>query len=431
MHDSLTNLPNRTLLQDRLDNALKRSVRSGACVGVLFIDLDGFKLINDNYGHEVGDKLLIAIGERIMKTVRPGDTVSRFGGDEFVVLCDQLQDERIIEEIATRISYGFKQSFIIEGIEVYATISIGIATGTGFEETADTLLSKSDAAMYRSKQQGRDGWMYYSDDIGMQTKLNLDIANGIRSAVIENSFSLVYQPILDIKQNKIVSVEALLRWSKDGEFVPPDVFIPIAEWNGTISQIGEWVFREACTTLARWNETFTHNEFPSMSINLSSRQLVDKSLFGTFREIIQKTGARADKIVLEITETALLTDMDTTLVTLEQFSEIGVRIAIDDFGTGYSSLSQMKHFPIDRLKIDKSFIENLHNDEDNYTITSAVIMMAHALGLELVAEGVETKTQLDILKKLQCDHAQGYYFYKPLADAELFTVLSNSKREAS
>lgn len=412
-HDPLTRLPNRTLLRERLDNALNRSKRHTHGIAVLFIDLDGFKLINDSFGHDTGDQLLTTIGDRIQDVVRPGDTVGRFGGDEFVVLCEQLEHATEAARVADRINDVLRHPLILNGHEIISTASIGMAYGHGDTHDSESLLRNADAAMYTAKEQGRDSWRLFNESYHEQAKSQLIIANGLRGAIERDEFELVLQPIVSSSKQHIVGAEALLRWhSRDG-LISPSEFIPIAEMSGAIMDIGIWVFRRACEIQAKWRQEYNDSP-PYLSINLSTRQLGNDRLDRIFASIIEETGAQAERLILEITETALMNDIEHNLEVLNRLAALGMPLAVDDFGTGYSSLSQLSRLPVKHLKIDRSFIADMGEDKNSKTIIEAVISMAHALGMRVVAEGVETIKQYKTLSSLNCDCIQGYLFHKPM-----------------
>ena len=413
-HDPLTKLPNRMLIHDRVSSALARSQRTGKSVALMFVDVDEFKLINDNYGHDIGDQLLMAISNELVRIVRPGDTVARFGGDEFVVMCDQITDWNIVTKLAERIVDRLKHPLEIGGHEFYATVSIGVSIGHGQTHTAEELLRNADAAMYKAKDRGRDGWMVFSDEIGEHSRMQLKIATGLRTAEKNNELYTVLQPIVNAITGEIIGAETLLRWNTNNEEISPAVFIPIAEMTGTILSIGEWVFRQACLTLADWEKSFKGYRVPYLSVNLSARQLNEPGLVETFTTIMQETNVNPENIVLEITETTLMKDVDYTINVLNNLGKLGLHLAVDDFGTGYSSLSQLKRLPVNTLKVDRIFVDGIEKSEDSHSIALAIVNMAHSLGLRVTAEGVETKEQLDCLKTMACDAIQGYYFYKPM-----------------
>ncbi|MDH5437034.1 MAG: EAL domain-containing protein, partial [Gammaproteobacteria bacterium] len=427
-HDPLTGLPNRSLIKDRLNNALARSERTGNMVVLMFIDLDQFKIVNDSYGHDAGDDLLVAISNRLVEVVRPGDTVARFGGDEFIVLCDQITDENIVTQLVERIIENVKTPVEIEDSIFYPTVSIGIVGGYGSEMTAEQMLQNADTAMYIAKDQGRDGWKVYDDDIGESTRNHLRIANGLRQAVERNQLEAYYQPIVDVESHEIVGSETLLRWKYEGEMISPAIFIPIAEMTGSIVELGYWVFEASCKQQTELRKHFSDEELPYISINLSARQLTQYNLIERFESIIEKHNVSVKHLVIEITESTLMIDIERSLKLLHGLGDIGLSLAIDDFGTGHSSLSRIKSLPVDTIKVDQTFIRHIHKDSGNQAITKAVIEMAHALGLKVTAEGVEEIAELNVLKDLHCNRVQGYLFDKPLTADQFMVALLNHKQ---
>ena len=414
-HDPLTRLPNRNLIQDRLQNALTRSARSGSMVILMFIDLDEFKVINDNYGHEMGDKIIVTISNRLLDIMRPGDTVARFGGDEFLILCDQVDSEEAYINLADRVVDSIKKPIHLDGNDFYMTTSIGICTNVEKNITAEQMLQNADAAMYAAKQNGRDGWRNYDYEIGENTRQHLYIANGLRTALENNEMEVYFQPIVDCRTLEIKGAESLLRWNRNGQYISPAIFIPVAEMTGSIIPIGYWVFEESCRQQALLSENYGEDYAPYISVNLSAAQLTQKMIVEEFHSILKRTRANPEKIVIEVTESTLMIDVDNSLKILRSLGDIGLSLAIDDFGTGHSSLSRIKSLPVDIIKVDRAFVHNLHEDDGNFAISSAVIQMAHALGLSVTAEGVELKEELLVLKKLGCDSLQGYLFDKPLS----------------
>lgn len=431
-HDPLTLLPNRTLMDDRLTNSLDRSKGKDYKVAMLFIDLDEFKMINDSYGHNLGDDLLVEISNRILMNVRPGDTVARFGGDEFIVLCDFIDDMSTVTELADKIIVGFKQPVLIDGQKYFATVSIGIAYGSGSTHTPEDMLRHADAAMYHAKSCGRDRWKVFDEAIDEDIKQQLVIANGLRTAIENHEFKLYYQPIVDVRTKKVVGAEALIRWFPESGQVSPALFIPVAEMTGVISAIGDWVFEEACAEAARWEKLLQGKakKLPYLSVNLSTRQLNELDLANKFKNMLIKHAVSSDQIILEITETSLMADVDSNIQVLRELGEMGLRLAVDDFGTGYSSLSQLNRMPVSDIKVDKSFVDILVNEHSNQAIVEAIIQMSHTLGLKVTAEGVESWEQFDILESLGCNRCQGYLFYKPMSAEDFRAMLMGADKSS-
>lgn len=422
-HDHLTSLPNRTMMQDRLAQALARSQRGGLDVALIFADLDGFKLINDSYGHTVGDQVLVAIADRLVDVVRPGDTVARFGGDEFVILCERIEDLSIVATIAERISDALRKPLQLQDTELYATASLGVAIGNGKTHQAPDMLRNADAAMYKAKDQGRDGWEMFDTDVRNHAKDDMVIANGLRTAVSNAELQVVFQPIVKLKSRKIVGAELLLRWKQSGKYVPPDKFIPLAEANGTIIPIGAWIYEQACFAQLKLDKLPENMRPRYLSVNVSARQLSSPALIATFNAILLQTGADPSRIMIELTETSLMQDADANFDVLDKISALGHKIAVDDFGTGYSSLSRLVRMPVNKLKVDRAFIDEIDRSDKGRALVAAIISMSRALGHKIIAEGMETQAQLDILDELGCDNVQGYYFYRPMAFDDLVTTL--------
>lgn len=414
-HDTLTGLPNRALIRERLAHALQHSRRTGMNVALLFVDLDGFKLINDTHGHEAGDELLKTIASRLIEQVRPGDTVGRLAGDEFVVLCEQVEQPISMSVLAARINDVLRQAVIFQGTDLFVTGSIGVAIGNGSTHSADDLLRYADTAMYAVKESGRDGWQFFSESLQEQAQQRLTITNGLRLAIERHEFSVRFQPIVSAESGRIAGAELLLRWKPASGEVSPAVFIPIAELTGAIVPIGLWVFREACRAEAEWRHRWG-SAAPYVSVNVSARQLNEDGLVEEFSGILQETGADPTRLLLEITETALMADVETNLRILRRLADLGLRVAVDDFGTGYSSLAQLTRLPVNVLKIDRAFVDGIEKNEESRTIIRAVIGIGRSLGLKLVAEGVETGAQQRELCTYGCDLIQGYYFHRPLEE---------------
>ncbi|MBH9578118.1 ABC transporter substrate-binding protein [Inhella proteolytica] len=415
-HDPLTGLPNRALIRERLGNALLRAQRSGQSLALLFIDLDGFKAINDTQGHAVGDALLKAVGARLIEQVRPGDTVAHLAGDEFVILCEQIEHPATVATLAEQINTTLRHPFELEAATVYLSASIGVAVGGGGTGSADELLRAADTAMYAVKQRGRDGWQFFSDQLQAQARERLAITHGLRGAIAGQELSARFQPIVVASSGQVVGAELLLRWHpKQGE-ISPAIFIPVAEASGFIAQIGAWVLREGFRAQAAWQRRWGA-QAPYVSINLSTRQLGVPTLVEDIAAMLRDTGAEPARILLEITETALMTDVEAHLRVLRRIADLGLRLAVDDFGTGYSSLAQLTRLPVEVLKIDKAFVDGIEAGREACTVMRAIIGLGRGLGLKLVAEGVEQREQQQQLVALDCDFIQGYYFHRPLAEA--------------
>ncbi len=384
--DALTGLPNRTLFQDRLRQATFMSGRNGSSGALIFIDLDRFKWINDTLGHQVGDKLLVQVAERLVQCVRKTDTVARLGGDEFTVILQNLQDGSLVELIASNIINTLASAFDLDGNEVNISGSIGITIFP--QDSLDTkeLLKNADSAMYQAKGSGRNAIRFFTPEINEQVQARMELGKQLQIALENNEFSMRYQPQVDLASGQIVGMEALVRWERpDGESVCPDTFIPLCEEIGLIVPLGEWVLRQACRQTRKWLDA---GYGPlCISVNISARQLSKRAdLLPKVQEVLRESGIGANNLILEVTETAMMDDLEVGLETLEALHQMGVGIALDDFGTGYSSLNFLKRFPIQILKIDKSFIQEPSLDEDTAAIVSAIISIAHKLSLRVVAE---------------------------------------------
>ncbi|MBM4180135.1 MAG: EAL domain-containing protein [Betaproteobacteria bacterium] len=421
-HDPLTGLPNRLLLMDRLTHALASAKRRQALVAVLFIDLDHFKNVNDSLGHAVGDKLLWEIAHRLNTCVREEDTVARLGGDEFVVVLESLQDREDAEHIANKVHRAFERPIQVEGRVLHATASIGIAVHPQDGDSAETLMQNADTAMYQAKAFGRDNCQFFAPFMSDRVRERLDLENTLRHALERDEFELYYQPIVDLRTDEVVCAEALIRWRHpDQGLIPPDRFIPIAEETGCIVQIGDWVIDQACRIHAAWRARGMRP--PRMAVNVSPRQFRQPGLADRIRRSLDRHGVEAAQIDIELTENALMDHPDMAARILGDLKAMGLGIVVDDFGTGYSSLAYLKTFPIDKLKIDRSFVRDLLTDNSDREITLAVIALSHNLGLKVVAEGVEHPRQLEFLKRHHCDRAQGYFYSQPVPAGEFLDFL--------
>ncbi len=429
-YDGLTNLPNRNLLIDRLEQSLARVRWHDRVLAVLFLDLDRFKVINDTLGHDAGDKLLQATAERLSKCVRDGDTVARLGGDEFAILLTDVAQTKDISPLAQTILDAFAHCFDLEGHQVFVTASMGISLYPNDAEDAASFLKNADIAMYRAKEQGGNNYRFYTADMNTRAVERLTLETALRGALERNEFFLYYQPQIDLNSGRIMGIEALVRWQHpDLGVVPPLEFIAILEEIGLIVPVGKWVLQSACQQVRAWRDAGIST--PRIAVNLSARQFADPHLMVDIRQFCNDAGLDPHLLELEITESVIMKQGDSTMETLRQLHEMGIRLAVDDFGTGYSSLAYLKRFPIQTLKIDRSFVNDVTVDPDDATIVSAIISLAHALGLQVVAEGVETSDQLQFLRSRGCDAAQGYLFSKPMPADELVLLLQQEERKSA
>jgi diguanylate cyclase (GGDEF)-like protein/PAS domain S-box-containing protein len=415
-HDSLTGLPNRAQFTDILNEAIEVSETNKSYqFAVLFLDLDRFKIINDGLGHVMGDKLLVAISERLSNCIRPGDTVARFGGDEFTLLINNIVSADCAIEIAERLQEELIQPFTIDGHEVYTSASVGITFSDAAKRKAEDFLRDSDTAMYRAKATGKARYQIFDSAMNIRSMSILQTENDLRRAVEREEFFVVYQPIVNLKTGEVREFEALVRWNHpEHGFVQPNDFIPVAEETGLIMAIDRWVLNEACRQLCYWQQNSIYKDSLSISVNLSTKLLINTNLSKQIRDLTERLNLNPQCLKLEVTETSVMENAETALEILCALSDLGVRISSDDFGTGYSSLSYLHRFPFARLKIDRSFIGRMDTDEKSEEIVRTILTLADNLNLEVVAEGIENEQQFHRLRELGCDFGQGYLFSKPV-----------------
>lgn len=413
-HDALTGLPNRAWFAARLEDALERAARAHTNIAVLFLDLDRFKVVNDSLGHARGDQLLVAVADRLRTCADPGGEMARLGGDEFTILLTGTT-EADARRTAERVLAALLPPIRIAGREIVVTASIGIALSDGKGSAAADLLRDADTAMYQIKQNGRSGIALFDAGMNANAMARLEREMDLRRAIAEGEFTLVYQPKIELRTGRIVGMEALARWHhpRDG-LLPPSDFIALAEETGLILPLGHWVLTEACRQARTWLEQCPGEPSLTLSVNLAAGQFRQPRLVETIIDVLRETGLPASSLQLEITESTVMDDIDQAVATLQELRAHGLRLALDDFGTGYSSLSYLKRFPLDMLKIDKSFVNGLGHDVEDTAIVGAVIALAHILGMQVTAEGVETVAQARQLRQLSCELGQGYLFGRPL-----------------
>lgn len=423
-HDPLTGLPNRNLLNDRLTQAIAISERRKNPIVLILLDLDHFKAINDTLGHSYGDQLLITVGQRLQELIRGSDTIARIGGDEFVaVLTTGNQSDSVIK-VVQRFLDSISRPFSFQGQEIWVTASIGIAQYPEDGEDPETLFKKADTAMYHIKENGRNGYQFFADEMNRKISKRMKIESHLRYALEKNEFQLNYQPQIDLATGKIVGMEVLLRWHNEelGSVSPAD-FIPVAEDTGQIVAIGEWALRSACIQYRDWTDL----DFPKlrMAVNLSPRQFGQNNLVEMVKKILHETGIEASNLDLEVTESLMMHNIEDSIDKMHALRELGISLSIDDFGTGYSSLSSLQRFPLNFLKVDKSFVQEIGTGS-KAVIIRAIVAMAHSLGLSIIAEGVETVDQLNFLRKHHCEEVQGFYFSKPLSTEKFAELITNT-----
>jgi diguanylate cyclase (GGDEF)-like protein len=424
-HDALTGLPNRVLLDDRLQQAIAHADRDMRSFALLVCDLDRFKLINDSLGHRAGDELLQEVARRLSTVVRTADTVARFGGDEFVLIGTSIGDAADAEALAARVMDVLQAPVRIAAIDIHTSPSIGIAMYPDDGASMQALLAHADAAMYSAKQNGRGNFRRYAPGMDAGTEESVQLESDLHNAVTQNQFELYYQPKVDTRTGEVRSAEALIRWVHPTRgIVSPAEFIPLAEECGLIGTIGGWVIREACRQTRAWQL----DGVPTLrvSVNLSASQFRDSGLVDSIRSALDDADLQARYLEVELTESAVMSDPEKSIAILEQLSAMGVLVSVDDFGTGYSSMSYLRRFPIDKLKIDRVFIDEIASRQEDASIVRAIVSLAHSLHLKVVAEGVETPAQLDFLKTAGCDEYQGYHFSRPLPAADFERLIRKS-----
>jgi diguanylate cyclase (GGDEF)-like protein len=420
--DSLTNLPNRELFYDRVQQAINDAKRRQTLSCVMFVGLDRFNKINDTFGHQTGDQLLIDVAKRISHTLRENDTISRYSGDTFAIALTNMKDARDAARVASKILEEFSQPFELDGLEVFVTTSIGITVCPTDANTPDKLIKNAESTMYRSKEEGGNKYQYYEHNINSESIERLKLETRLRRALDRKEFALHYQPKVNLKTGKLSGFEALLRWSpSENEMVSPAKFIPILEDTGLIVPVGEWVLRTACQQVKEWQSFLP--EDTKMAVNLSARQFKDENLSKLVADVLDETDLDAEFLELEITESMVMEDTDHTIRILQQLHDMGVHLSIDDFGTGYSSLAYLKRMPIGTLKIDRSFVKDITVDANDATVVQTIIAMAHTLKLRVIAEGSETAEQIEFLREQNCDETQGFFFSRPLPAEKLRTML--------
>ncbi len=428
-YDPLTGLANRTLFHEKLDEALRLAERGGHSIAVLYLDLDHFKDINDTLGHPAGDQLLQLVAARLKKCVRGPDTVARLGGDEFAIIATNVNDQRLVHRLAGRIVEALKEPAVIQSQTIHTGTSIGITLYPDDAVDPNRLMKNADLALYRAKSNGRDRYEFFHREMNEKIVARMRMEKELRGAIANNELSIHYQPQADIKKGTIIGAEALIRWKKkNGDMVPPDQFIPIAETCGLMRQITDWVLKEAVQQCREWQKAgqFTGR----IGVNLSPTDLKHPDFAPSVLNILKSSGLDPSCLELEITEGMMIEQVDAVIENLRQIRDNGIGLAIDDFGTGYSSLAYLKRFSVDRVKIDRTFINNINENRDVLAITEAIISMGHALGLKVIAEGVETEAQLELLRRKKCDEFQGYLFARPMPPAEFIEFVKVSAAQS-
>ena len=427
-HDALTGLPNRLLLADRLDQAIARAERRGQRFALIVVDLDRFKSINDSLGHLAGDELLKEVARRLTRVSRKADTLARLGGDEFVLLLNEIDNPRDAEAVAIKVLADLAQPVVISNLDLHISASLGISVSPDDGTDSETLLQHADAAMYHAKKSGRNAYQFFAPAMNAFARERLELENGLRRALDQREFVLHYQPKVDVRTGRIDSAEALVRWRhpKRG-LIAPAQFIPLAEETGLILPLGEWVIREACRQAFAWQAAGLRPL--RVAVNLSAQQFRQKNLVDLVRGALTAARLPAQYLELELTESAVMEDAEQSISVLRELSELGVRISVDDFGTGYSSLSYLRRLPLDKLKIDRAFIREVVTSRDDAEIVRAIVSLAHALRLQVIAEGVETPDQLEFLNSLGCDQYQGFHFSAPVPSNAFVAMMREHQAE--
>ncbi|MBU2711798.1 sensor domain-containing protein [Zooshikella harenae] len=430
-YDCLTRLANRSSFQECLHKAVVRGQHWQRKLALLLIDLDRFKNINDTLGHSIGDELLQQVATRLKQCVRRGDAVARLGGDEFAIILENIYDQNDAALVADKIISGLAQPFELQGRQLFVSASIGITVMDSIHADTETMIKQADIAMYRVKDEGKNHYQFYDSNMSALAEYRIHLETSLYRALHEHQLLLHYQPQVDVQTGDIIGLEALIRWQHPHEgIIGPNTFIPLLEETGLILPVGEWALYSACAQRQQWYQQRNLPPYTSISVNLSVRQLLSGNIVNTVKKVLNATGLAPQLLDLEITESMLMGDIKFAIKELGHLKQLGVSISMDDFGTGYSSLSYLKKLPIDTVKIDRSFIEDLPNDVDAASIARAIVGLAHNLGLNVIAEGVENERALAFLKSLGCDYCQGYLFSPPMAADELLTKFSKIKHQA-
>lgn len=421
-YDPLTELPNRRKLEEEVNKRIEKR-NKGKNIAIVYVDIDNFKHINDSLGHTSGDELLVYVSRNLHKHVHAPNLVARIGGDEFIIMLDNINNKGQITTIINKLLKHLRRPWVIQNQEFFISYSMGIAISPDDGSDFETLMKKADTAMYQAKEIGKDRFVFYSDDMQEKTIKYIQTTNRLRKAIDNNEFILYYHPFIKMDSNKVIGVEALIRWNgQEKGFIPPMEFIPIAEENGMIEEISKWVFKTAIEQKIKWEGKGLDL---LMSINLSGKNLLQNDIIHYIRNLIQEKKVNASNLQIEITETATMVNLHKAMKTISAIREMGIKIALDDFGTGYSSLNYLKNLPIDVLKMDRDFIKSIMNENEEEIIVPYVIQMGHILNLQIIAEGIETKEQESFLKKHKCDIGQGYLFSKPIPAEDLETFFES------